>query len=144
MVTVRLVKKRSPACGRVDPRFPSATSAGHAKFDVRATWIDRIVVLSVCDAVDLLSAPRVTEAIADALAMAPAGLIVDLTQVNFMASIGMSVLVQAGEQASAVSAQFGVVAEGAATSRPIRLLGIDAVVPLYPTLDDALRTFNHR
>ena len=32
-----------------------------------------------------------------------------------------------------------IVAEGAATSRPIRLLGIDAMLALYPTLDDALR-----
>jgi anti-sigma B factor antagonist len=132
MVVVRMVKRRSPV---------SATSTGHGEFDIRKSWIDRIVVLSVCDAVDLLSAPRLTKAIGDALAKAPDGVIVDLTEVDFLASIGMSILVEALAQASAISARFGVVAEGAATSRPIKLLGLDAIVPLYATLDDALHDF---
>ncbi|HEX3286429.1 MAG TPA: STAS domain-containing protein [Mycobacterium sp.] len=111
----------------------------HGQFEARETWNDRIVVLSVGVAVDLLSAPRLTEAIRYALAMAPAGLIVDLTEVEFLASVGMSVLVDAQEQANAASARFAVVADGAGTSRPIRLLGIDAIVALYPTLEDAFR-----
>lgn len=138
MVVVRMVKRRSPVADRVAAQFPSAASAGHSEFDIRECWIGRIAVLSVCDAVDLLSAPRFTKAIDDALAKAPAGVIVDLTQVDFLASIGMSILVEARAQATAISARFGVVAEGAATSRPIELLGIDAIVPLYATLHDAL------
>jgi anti-sigma B factor antagonist len=141
MIVVRMVKRRSPVSDRVAARFPSATSADRREFDIRESWIDRIVVLSVCDAVDVFSAPRFTKAICDALAKAPAGVIVDLTEVNFLASIGMSVLVDAREQANAISARFGIVAEGAATSRPIKLLGVDAIVPLYATLDDALRNF---
>ena len=58
---------------------------------------------------------------------------------TFLASVGMSVLVAAQEAADAMAVRFAVVAEGVATSRPIRLLGIDAVLALYPTLDDALR-----
>ena len=50
----------------------------------------------------------------------------------------MSVLVAAQETADAMSLRFGIVAEGAATSRPIKLLGIDAVLTIYPTLGDAL------
>ena len=52
---------------------------------------------------------------------------------------GMSVLVAAQEAADAMSVRFGIVADGAATSRPIRLLGIDAILVIYPTLSDALR-----
>ena len=85
----------------------------HGQFEARETWNDRIVVLSVGVAVDLLSAPRLTEAIRYALAMAPAGLIVDLTEVEFLASVGMSVLVDAQEQANAASARFAVVADDA-------------------------------
>jgi anti-sigma B factor antagonist len=119
----------------------SAASAHQVGFDVWESWIDRVVVLSVCDAVDMLSASQLTEAIRDALAKAPAGLIVDLTEVEFLASVGMSVLVAAQEEADAISARFGIVAEGAATSRPIRVLGLDGMLALYPTLDDALRDF---
>jgi anti-sigma B factor antagonist len=119
----------------------SAASAHQDGFEVRESWIDQIVVLSVCDTVDILSAPQFTEAIRDALGKGPVGLIVDLTEVEFLASVGMSVLLAAQEEADAVRARFGVVAEGAATSRPIRLLGIAAILALYPTLDDALRDY---
>ena len=122
------------------PTLP-AVSAHHDGFQVRESWSDRLVVLSVCDVVDMLSAPRMSDAICDALGKAPAGLIVDLTEVEFLASVGMSVLLAAQEEADAVRARFGIVAEGAATSRPIRLLGIDAILALYSTLDDALRNF---
>ena len=96
-------------------------------------------MLAIGGAVDLLSAPQLAEAICGALWKAPAGFIVDLTDVEFLSVVGISVLVAAREAADAMSVRFGTVAEGAATSRPIRLLGIDTVLALYPTLADALR-----
>ena len=119
----------------------SAIAAHRHGFEVQESWSDRIVVLSVSDAVDILSSPQLAEAICGALDKAPARLVVDLTEVNFLASVGMSVLVAAQEAADALSVPFGIVADGAATSRPIRLLGIDAILVLYPTLGDALRDF---
>jgi anti-sigma B factor antagonist len=119
----------------------SAISAHRHGFEVQESWSDRLVVLSVSDEVDIRSAPQLAEAICSALDKAPAGLVVNLTEVNFLASVGMSVLVAAQEAADALSVPFRVVAEGAATSRPIRLLGIDAILVLYPTLGDALREF---
>ena len=116
-----------------------ARSRHQQRFEVRESWHDRIVILSVRDAVDMLSAPELTEAICDALNKEPAGLIVDLTDVNFLASVGMSILIAAQEAADALSLRFGVVAHGAATSRPITLLGIDTILTLYPTLGDGLR-----
>ena len=122
------------------PATPTHSPAAHQdRFTVRESRIDRVVVLSVCDTVDMLSAPQLTKAIRDALDKAPAGLIVDLTEVEFLASVGMSVLMAAQQEAKAISARFGIVADGAATSRPIKLLGLDDILALYPTLDDALR-----
>ena len=47
----------------------------------------------------------------------------------------MSVLVATQGAADAMALRFGVVAEGAATSRPITLLGIDTVLTIFiPTL----------
>jgi anti-sigma B factor antagonist len=116
-----------------------SASAQQDAFVVRESWVDRVVVLSVCDAVDMLSAPRLTEAIRGALGKAPDGLVVDLSEVEFLASVGMSVLMAAQEETAGASVRFGVVADGPATSRPIKLLGIDGILALYPTLDDALR-----
>ena len=116
-----------------------ARSRRQQHFEVQESWNDRIVILSVREAVDMLSAPELTDAICDALIKEPDGLIIDLTDVNFLASVGMSILIAAQEAADALSLRFGVVAHGAATSRPITLLGIDAVLTLYPTLGDGLR-----
>jgi anti-sigma B factor antagonist len=139
MIIPGIIKRGSTMVDHFAEPVDPAASAHRDGFDVRESWIDRVAVLSVCDVVDMLSAPRLIEAIRDALGKAPVGLIVDLTEVDFLASVGMSVLVAAQEAADAMSVRFGIVAEGAATSRPIRLLGIDGILVLYPTLGDALR-----
>jgi anti-sigma B factor antagonist len=118
-----------------------ATAPAHRHgFEVHESWSDRLVVLSVNDAVDMLTAPHLSRAICEVLEKSATALIIDLTEVTFLASVGMSVLVATQGAADAMAVRFAVVADGAATSRPIRLLGIDTVLALHPTLDDALRT----
>ena len=116
----------------------SAASTHRHGFEVHESWSDRLVVLSVSDEVDMLTAPQLSGAICEALGKSPTSLIVDLTEVTFLASVGMSILVAAHEAATGLSVRFGVVAEGPTTSRPIRILGIDSILALFPTLDDAL------
>lgn len=108
-------------------------------FDVAETWIGRIVVLAACGDLDLLSAPHLTKAIHHVLAQSPDALVVDLSELEFLASAGMSVLIAAHEAAAAESTLFAVVADGPATSRPMKTLGIDMYLRLRPTLDNALR-----
>lgn len=116
----------------------SAASTHRHSFDVHENSSDRLVVLSVNGEVDMLTAPLLSGAIFTALGKSPAGLIVDLTEVTFLSSVGMAVLLAAHEAATASLVRFGVVADGPTTSRPIRLLGIDAILSLYPSLDDAV------
>jgi anti-sigma B factor antagonist len=94
-------------------------------------------VVTVSGDVDALTAPQLTEAILSAASERPAAVIVDLSDVAFLASAGMSVLVEANERVGQTS-KLLVVADGPATSRPIKLVGIDKIVALYPTLDAAL------
>lgn len=65
-------------------------------------------------------------------------MIIDLTDITFLASTGVSILVKAQEQAGS-DVRFGIVADGPATSRPIKLLGLDDALAVYPTLNEALR-----
>lgn len=117
-------------------RSPAADDAdAHDGLDVEEYWLDRIVVVAAVGAVDMLSAPRLGEAIGVAAAKSPAGVIVDLSRVDFLAVAGMSMLIAAHADIIP-NARFGVVADGAATSRLITLLGIE--IPLYRTLDETL------
>jgi anti-sigma B factor antagonist len=115
----------------------SGDSGDPTSFQVGIRQIDQAVVVTVAGEVDMLSAPQVAEAIHTALAARPAALIVDLSKVAFLASAGMTVLMTA--QAEVVPpTRFAVVADGAATSRPIKLTRLDSVLSLYGTLDSAL------
>ncbi len=87
--------------------------------------------------VDMLTAPQLEAAIRTALARKPAGLVVDLTAVEFLASAGMGVIVAAHDEVE-VGTSLCIVAEGPATSRPLKLVGVADIVPLYSTLDEAL------
>lgn len=100
-------------------------------------WIDGIGVVSVSGVVDMLTAPRLEEAIRAALEKKPAGLVADFTAVEFLASAGMGILVAVHDEVTP-DIKFCVVAEGPATSRPLKLLGIADIIPLYSTVDEAI------
>jgi hypothetical protein len=57
--------------------------------------------------------------------------------VEFLASAGMSLLITAQEK-MAPPRTFGVVARGSATSRPLALVGVDKIVAVFPSIDEAL------
>jgi anti-sigma B factor antagonist len=85
----------------------------------------------------MLTTPQLAKAIQDALADAAASLIVDLSEVELLASVGIGALVAAQQDVGTVG-RFAVVADGPATSRPIKLLGVDSIVALFPTFEEAL------
>lgn len=99
-------------------------------------WAERTAVISVSGVVDMLTSPQLEAAIFAAFAKQPAALIIDLSDVDFLASAGMGVLVAARDRA-ADAARFAVVANGPATSRPLKLVGLADLIGMYPTLDEA-------
>ena len=106
-------------------------------FDISVSWTDRIVVLSVFGSLDMESAPQLSESIGNALVNEPAAILVDLSGVEFLASAGMTVLVAAKER-TRDAVNFGVVADGPAIGRPMRLVGLDKELTMYSDVDSAL------
>jgi anti-anti-sigma factor len=96
-----------------------------------------IAVLKVGGDIDLATVPTLEAAIDEALIPKPIGLVIDLSGVGFLASAGLQALVATHNNVTE-SAHFAVVANSAATSRPIQLTGLDQIFELYPTLDQAL------
>ena len=95
-------------------------------------------MVSIGGEIDLSTAPAFEEAITEALERQPAVLAIELSEVTFMASVGLRVLAATNEKVGD-STRIAVVANNPAASRPIQLTGLDNVVQLYPTLDAALR-----
>ena len=103
----------------------------------RVEWVGRTVVVRAVGAIDMLTAPALHDTIQNALTRGPAALIIDLTAVDFLASAGMLVLVDThGQIAPAV--RFAVVADGPATSRPLKITGLTELLALFGTLESAL------
>ncbi|MDV8056438.1 STAS domain-containing protein [Rhodococcus sp. IEGM 1343] len=112
-------------------------NAGLGPLDITVTRIGTATVLSVRGELDLVTSPYLRESIDAVFASStPTALIVDLTDVPFLASVGMGVLVDAGHRVS--PAQFAVVADGPATRRPLMLVGVDQTVPMYTDLQAAV------
>lgn len=107
---------------------PITTSVAHS---------DGAAVVSIGGEIDLSTAPAFEEAIAQALESNLSVLVIELSEVTFMASVGLRILAATSEKVGE-STRIAVVANSLAASRPIQLTGLDTVVALYPTLDEAL------
>lgn len=98
---------------------------------------DGVSVISVSGEIDLVTAPALEQSIGAVLADSPTALVIDLSGVEFLGSVGLKILASTYERLEE-SIEFGVVARGPATRRPIHLTGLDKTFAMYPSLDDAL------
>jgi anti-sigma B factor antagonist len=99
-------------------------------------WCESGVVVSCAGVLDMLTAQHFEDHLGLVLDRQPAILIIDLSNVDFLASHGMNVLVMVRRRIAADVA-FAVVADGPATSRPLQLIGLDQVVNMCSSLDEA-------
>ena len=95
------------------------------------------VVLAVRGALDLALAPKLQRAVERATRLRPALLVVDLTEVTFLASAGMAELVRADRQLRG-QVPVRVVATGRLVLRPLELTRLTDELAIHPTLADAL------
>lgn len=95
------------------------------------------LVLIVSGEIDIVTAPRFQEAVESALADEPSSLVIDLSEITFLASAGLGVLAAlvAGNKGEA---KIKVVATGPVTARPLTLTGLNDVIAVYPTRREAL------
>ncbi|MBY3985738.1 STAS domain-containing protein [Rhodococcus fascians] len=100
---------------------------------------DDSIVLRVNGEVDLATASDLAHHIEAAVAAAPTAVIVDMSGVSFLASVGMSVLIAARRKACC-STSLVVVASGPSTGRPMHLVGLDAAVPIFTDVRSALES----
>jgi anti-sigma B factor antagonist len=100
-------------------------------------WRGTTVIIGCAGELDMNTTPELERRIALALKRSPTSMIVDLTDVGFLASHGMGVLVETHTLCSPAIG-FAVVASGRATRRPMQLMGITDVISVHDTLADAV------
>ncbi|MEH3141152.1 MAG: STAS domain-containing protein [Mycobacterium kyogaense] len=103
---------------------------------VTDSWHDTVVVIRCVGDLDMLTIGALDRQIDTALKKKPSAMIIDLSAVDFLASVGMGLLVDAHDRCGDAT-QFTVVADGPATSRPMRMIGLADLFALHATLEDA-------
>ncbi|WP_369638802.1 STAS domain-containing protein [Nocardia sp. JMUB6875] len=96
--------------------------------------IDGVEVVSATGEIDSTSAGQLGTVL-EQLAVPGAQLVVDLSGVEFMGSVGLTTLLVASKS---TGPQGVLVVASHQVRRPIEVTGLDAVLPLFDTLEAAL------
>lgn len=105
---------------------------------ITPSTVGDVQVFGVAGEIDVHTAPQVDEALA-AAAGPGALIVVDLSQVEFIDSTGLSVLVRALARARDEDGALAVVATTERVTKVLRLTGLDAVLAVYETVDAAVQ-----
>lgn len=108
--------------------------------NINRKYVDGAVVVTVAGELDMLTTPRLRVAVSEALDEAMGEpVIVDLTKVTFLGSPGLAALVEAVRRANQRGGPLRIVVDNARpVIRPIELTGLDDVLALYETVNEAL------
>lgn len=96
-----------------------------------------VEVLTVFGELDLVTVPKLRDEVLRCLDSTPPVLVLDLLGLTFIASTGLSLLVEAHGIAGPATA-LRIVANQREILRPIQTTGLDHVLPMFSTVDDAL------
>jgi anti-sigma B factor antagonist len=99
------------------------------------------VIVTAAGEVDMLTVGRLRSAVAEGL-REPVGrrLIVDLTRVTFLGANGLIALVEAATEARRHHEPLRIVVDHQRqVVRPLQITGLDRVLALYDTVEDAIR-----
>jgi anti-sigma B factor antagonist len=98
----------------------------------------RPVVVTLPAEIDVANADDISGQLAAAFAPGPRAVIADMTATTFCDSIGIRVLVLAHQQAAVNGTELRLLLPGPSVLRIMEVLGIDAVLPIYRSLDEAV------
>lgn len=98
--------------------------------------LDDVVVFSAIGAIDMFTISQFEREISLVLERRPAALIIDLSKVYFLASVGVGALVAI--RTTYDQMRYVLVTDGPATRRPLELLSIDSIISVYSTVPEAL------
>ncbi|MGK3201484.1 STAS domain-containing protein [Amycolatopsis sp. MEPSY49] len=96
-------------------------------------------ILTVRGELDVATAPRLRARIGELVLAAGQLLVVDLAEVTFCDSSGISALIAARNAAEAAAASIALVAVPARLARTFALTGLSDFFPTYPTAEEAVR-----
>jgi anti-sigma B factor antagonist len=96
------------------------------------------VVVAVEGELDLFTAPFLRDEVRDAIKQDGATLVLDLADLSFMDSSGLSVLIEAWRLATSQGGGVTLAAPQAPVARILHTTGLDRRIKIYPDVDTAV------
>ena len=96
------------------------------------------VVVAVEGELDLFTAPFLRDEVRDAIKQDSSKLVLDLGELSFMDSSGLSVLIEAWRLATGEGGGVALAAPQAPVARILRTTGLDRRIKVYPDVDAAI------
>lgn len=109
-------------------------------FSMTQQTVGDVPVLTVHGEADLYSAPGLQDSLSTLLDTAAKAVVVDLTEVAFLDSTGLGVLVSARTRAVENGQTLPIVCEDGRILKLFRITGLETVFDIHPSLDAALRS----
>jgi len=104
--------------------------------------LENAIVVRVAGDIDLLTAPDLREGLelACAKALPPDVVVAELSEVRFMGSSALAVLMDVDQRCRAQRTPLWIVAATAAVMRPLEATGLDRILSIVGSLDGVTRT----
>lgn len=123
-------------------RDAAGTDPGPEEVQLRVVLSDvaaEVVCCALAGDIDLASGPQLESRLAEATATAPKHLVIDLSEVEFLGSIGLKILVDADARQRRAGRRLAVVVSGNhAAHRPLQATGLDQVLDLHDSREAAV------
>lgn len=98
---------------------------------------DGLALVKAVGEIDVASAETLAEAVSRALDTGKPRVLVDFAEVTFIDSTGLGVLVKSHRSAAERGVAFGLVHPTPQTLKLIRVLGLDQLLSIYDSTEDA-------
>jgi anti-sigma B factor antagonist len=110
-----------------------------APFHVEIHRQPKCTIVSAVGELDIYSAPQLEERLTEAESAGQASLVVDLNQLDFIDSTGLSSLVRSSKRMEQLGVSFSLVCEPdrIEVHRVLQILGFDEVFTIHATLTEA-------
>lgn len=101
-----------------------------------------VVIVRVTGEIDANTGSVVGDPLFSCLDRAPRAVVIDLTNVEFLGSTGLSILVRAHRKARSRAIALRIVAATHAALRALQISGLDTYLPLSRSVPDALSSID--
>lgn len=117
-----------------------------AGLDIGHREVDGLLVIEIAGEVDMLTAPELHRAVTAGIVRTRGEpCILDLTGVTFLGSSGLTALIDVTRQAEERRESLRIVVDAnRPVIRPIELTGLDDVLSLYHSVEEAVQAGPHR